>query len=205
MKVCSVICLWCVPHAAAPPAERLPLAALLALASAAFITILTEALPAGLLPQMAHSLSVSEALVGQLVTIYAIGSLLAAIPLTAMTQRLRKRPLLLAAIAGFAVANSITCLSANFTVIVAARFLAGVSAGMLWALVAGYAARIAPPHRRGQAIAIAMVGTPKHSRQPTMLPSKVPAGTPSDSASGVPTMAIAIAWPRRCGGAMRAA
>lgn len=36
--------------------ERLPLAALLALATSGFITILTEALPAGLLPQMGSSL-----------------------------------------------------------------------------------------------------------------------------------------------------
>jgi hypothetical protein len=60
---------------------------------------------------------------------------------------------------------------------------------------------------RAQAInatAITVI-TPKHNRQPTILPSRVPAGTPSDNASGVPTMAIAIAWPRRCGGAMRAA
>lgn len=45
--------------------ERLPLASLLALATAAFITILTEALPAGLLLQMAQGLAVSEAWVGQ--------------------------------------------------------------------------------------------------------------------------------------------
>ncbi|VFR85302.1 Major facilitator family transporter [plant metagenome] len=76
--------------------DRLPLASLLALAMAAFITILTEALPAGLLPQMAHGLAVSEAWVGQTVTIYAVGSLVAAIPLTAATQGVRRRPLLLA-------------------------------------------------------------------------------------------------------------
>jgi predicted MFS family arabinose efflux permease len=35
--------------------DRMPIASLLALAMAAFITILTEALPAGLLPQMARA------------------------------------------------------------------------------------------------------------------------------------------------------
>lgn len=58
--------------------DRLPLASLLALAMAAFLTILTEALPAGFLPQMAQGLAVSESWVGQTVTIYAIGSLVAA-------------------------------------------------------------------------------------------------------------------------------
>ena len=87
-------------------AHRMPVASLLALALAAFITILTEALPAGLLPQMAQGRAVSEAWVGQTVTVYAIGSLVAAIPLTAATQGVRRRPLLLAAIGGFAIANT---------------------------------------------------------------------------------------------------
>lgn len=42
----------------------------------------------------------------------------------------------------------------------AARFLAGVSAGLLWALLAGYAARMVPEHLKGRAIAVAMVGIP---------------------------------------------
>ncbi|WP_182655712.1 MFS transporter [Stenotrophomonas lacuserhaii] len=150
---------------------RLPLASLLALAMAAFITILTEALPAGLLPQMAQSLAVSEAWVGQTVTIYAIGSLMAAIPLTAATQGLRRRPLLLAALAGFVLANTVTTLSTSYVLTMTARFLAGVSAGVLWALLAGYAARMVPDHQKGRAIAVAMVGTP------LALSLGVPAGT----------------------------
>ncbi|NSX04964.1 MFS transporter [Cupriavidus gilardii] len=157
--------------APAPGCDSLPLGALLALAMAAFITILTEALPAGLLPQMAVSLAVSEALVGQLVTVYAIGSLIAAIPLTAATQGLRRRPLLLFAIGGFAVANTVTTLSSSYAVTMVARFVAGVSAGLLWALLAGYAARMVPEHQKGRAIAIAMVGTP------LALSLGVPAGT----------------------------
>ncbi|MBL0865543.1 MFS transporter [Pectobacterium carotovorum] len=151
--------------------DRLPIASLLALATAAFITILTEALPAGLLPQMAQGLAVSEAWVGQTVTIYAMGSLAAAIPLTAATQGVRRRPLLLAAIAGFAVANAITAFSGSYVLTMAARFLAGISAGLLWALLAGYAARMVPEHQKGRAIAIAMVGTP------LALSLGVPAGT----------------------------
>jgi len=139
---------------------RLPMAALLALAMAGFITIMTEALPAGLLPHMASGLAVSEALVGQLVTVYAVGSLVAAIPLTAFTQRLRRRPLLLAAIVGFAVANTVTALSTSYVLTILARFVAGVSAGLLWALLAGYAARMVAVRQQGRAIAVAMLGAP---------------------------------------------
>ncbi|WP_454867504.1 MFS transporter [Pseudomonas farris] len=151
--------------------DRMPYAPLLALAMAAFITILTEALPAGLLPQMAQGLAVSEAWVGQTVTAYAIGSLIAAMPLTMATQGFRRRPLLLAAIAGFAIANTVTTFSTSFTLTIAARFVAGVAAGLLWALLAGYAARLVPEHRKGRAIAIAMVGTP------LALSLGIPAGT----------------------------
>ncbi|WP_439671508.1 putative arabinose efflux permease AraJ, MFS family [Cupriavidus necator] len=139
---------------------RLPLPALLALAVAGFITVLTEALPAGLLPQIGAGLAISEPLAGQFVTIYAFGSLVAAMPLTAATQGLRRRPLLLLAIAGFAVANAVTGWSGSYVLTMAARFLAGVSAGLLWALLAGYAARMVPDHLKGRAIAVAMVGIP---------------------------------------------
>ncbi|WP_068084592.1 MFS transporter [Novosphingobium rosa] len=140
--------------------DSLPLPGLLALAASGFLTILTEALPAGLLPQIAQGLTISQAMAGQMITIYALGSLLAAIPLTKATQHWPRRPLLLLAIAGFAGVNLVTALSSSYAVIMGARFLAGVSAGLLWALLAGYAGRMVPAHLQGRAIAIAMVGTP---------------------------------------------
>ncbi|MCU7645714.1 MFS transporter [Pseudomonas piscis] len=150
----------CQESRTAPADERLPLPALIALALAAFITMLTETLPAGLLPQIGASLGVAEALAGQLVTCYALGSLVAAIPLTVATQGMRRRPLLLLALAGFVVANSITTFSASYLLILLARFLAGVSAGLVWALLAGYAARMVSDRLKGRAIAVVMTGTP---------------------------------------------
>lgn len=156
---------------AATAVTRLPLGGLLALACAGFVTILTEALPAGLLSPMSVDLGVSRALVGQLVTVYALGSLLAALPMTALTRRLPRRPLLLAAIAGFAVVNTLTALTHDYTVMLVARFVAGISAGLLWSLVAGYASRMVVPSLQGRAIAVAMVGTP------LALSLGIPAGT----------------------------
>ncbi|WP_395606698.1 MFS transporter [Pseudomonas sp. B22129] len=164
----------CPSLAQAAPTTRqdaLPLAGLLALACAGFITILTEAMPAGLLPQMSVGLGVSPALVGQLVTLYALGSLLAAIPLTLWTRSWRRRPLLLVAIGGFALVNSVTALSSHYGLTLVARFFAGVFAGLLWALLAGYASRMVAPHLQGRAIAVAMLGAP------LALSLGVPAGT----------------------------
>ena len=151
--------------------ERLPLGALLALATAGFITVMTEAMPAGLLPQMSEGLNVSQALIGQLVTLYAIGSILAAIPLTIATRGWRRRPLLLTAIGGFAIANVITAVSDLYWLTLIARLIAGVFAGLLWALLAGYASRMVAPHLQGRAITVAMLGAP------LALSLGIPAGT----------------------------
>ncbi|MFF8726229.1 MFS transporter [Streptomyces sp. NPDC015171] len=162
------------PPAPKEPAERgqkLPLAALLALATAVFITSLTETLPAGLLPEMSHDLQASESATGQTVTIYAIGTALTAIPLTAATAGWRRKRLLLTAVAGFAAANTVTAVSSVYGLTMAARFVAGVAAGLAWALLAGYARRMAPPALQGRAIAIAMAGIP------VALSLGVPAGT----------------------------
>ncbi|GGY02201.1 MFS transporter [Streptomyces hiroshimensis] len=151
--------------------ERLPLAALLALATAVFITSLTETLPAGVLPAMSRDLGVSESAAGQTVTIYAIGTALTAIPLTAATAGWRRKGLLLTAMAAFAVANTVTAVSADYLLTMAARSAAGVAAGLAWALLAGYARRMAPVALQGKAIAIVMTGIP------VALSLGVPAGT----------------------------
>ncbi|GAA3074022.1 MFS transporter [Streptosporangium carneum] len=151
--------------------RRLPLPALLALATAVFITSLTETLPAGVLPAMSADLGASEPAMGQAVTIYAIGTALTAIPLTAATAGWRRKRLLLTAMAGFAVANTVTAVSVDFPLTMAARFVAGVAAGLAWALLAGYARRMSPVHLQGKAVAIVMTGIP------IALSLGVPAGT----------------------------
>ncbi|WP_329034323.1 MFS transporter [Streptomyces sp. NBC_00178] len=166
------------PAAAAPDPtsggeaqRKLPLFALLALATAVFITSLTETLPAGLLPAMSQDLRVSESATGQTVTVYAIGTALTAIPLTAATAGWRRKKLLLTAMGGFAVANTVTAVSTVYELTMAARFVAGVAAGLAWALLAGYARRMAPAHLQGKAMAVAMAGIP------VALSLGVPAGT----------------------------
>ncbi|MEE4915283.1 MFS transporter [Pseudomonas alliivorans] len=140
--------------------KKLPLGALLALAMTGFICIVTETLPAGLLPAIGNGLGVSPSLAGQMVTVYALGSLLAAIPLTVATQSWRRRTVLLLPILGFLIFNSVTALSSNYWLTLVARFFAGASAGLAWSLIVGYARRMVIPQLQGKAMAIAMVGTP---------------------------------------------
>ena len=140
--------------------ERLPIGALLALAMTGFICIVTETLPAGLLPLISEGLAISPSLAGQMVTAYALGSVLAVIPMTIATRGWRRRNVLLLTIVGFLLFNSITALSSHYGVTLVARFFAGVAAGLAWSLLAGYARRMVAPHQQGRALALAMVGTP---------------------------------------------
>jgi len=140
--------------------ERLPIGALLALAMTGFICIVTETLPAGLLPLISDGLAISPSMAGQMVTAYALGSVLAVIPMTIATRGWRRRNVLLLTIVGFLLFNSITALSSHYGVTLVARFFAGVAAGLAWSLLAGYARRMVAPHQQGKALALAMVGTP---------------------------------------------
>jgi len=140
--------------------RRLPLAPLLAFAMTGFIAILTETLPAGLLPAIGEGLNVSQVMAGQLVSIYALGSLLAAIPLTVLTSEWRRKKVLLLAVGTFVVFNTITTVSTSYSLTLVARFMSGVAAGLAWGILAGYARRLVPADLQGRALAIAMVGIP---------------------------------------------
>lgn len=142
------------------PRRRLPFSALLALAAACFVTVMTEALPAGLLPQMSADLGVSQSTMGQSVTVFAVGSLLAAIPLTALTAGWPRRRLILITLAGFVLSTAVTAASSDLSLTLVSRFVGGVAAGLLWALAAGYARRLVAPENAGRAMAIAMAGVP---------------------------------------------
>jgi predicted MFS family arabinose efflux permease len=157
----------------------MPWSALLSLATAAFITILTEALPAGVLPEIAADLRVSESLAGQFVTFYALGCVVATIPLSRAVRGYRQKWVILIAIASFAFVNLATALSSIYVLTLGARFLAGAISGLLWAQVAGQASRISPPHLRGRAISIAMLGIP------AALSFGIPGGT---------LIGIAVGW-----------
>jgi predicted MFS family arabinose efflux permease len=146
---------------AAPSTARtasLPPRGLLALGTAACTAVTTQLLPAGLLPQLGAALHVPQGRVGFLVSAYAAASLASAIPLTAGLRGLRRRPLLIGVLGGFALCNAVTAASSTYPLTFAARLLAGAMDGMLWALLVGAAARMVAAERRGRAIAIVLAG-----------------------------------------------
>lgn len=150
---------------------RLPLGSLLALAVTCFVTLLSETLPAGLLLQMSDDLGISTSTAGQTVTVFAIGCLVGAIPLTSLTASLPRRAVVVGMLLGFVVVNTATALAPSLPILLVTRFLAGLGAGMTWALVPSYARRLSPPHLAGRAIALTALGST------LALAVGVPAGT----------------------------
>ena len=122
-------------------ADRLPWAALLVMALMGFLLIATETMPAGLLAQIAGGLDVSEGAAGQLVSAYALGTIIASIPLVALTRGMRRKPVFLVGIIGSLVANTVTAISPAITLTLVTRLVAGAFSGLLWGMLAGVAGR----------------------------------------------------------------
>ncbi|MFJ1796203.1 MFS transporter [Kitasatospora griseola] len=148
------------PAAPVTSSQGLRWSPLLALATAAFLGIVTEALPAGVLPEMARDLRVGESAMGQSLTGYALATGLSAIPLARATARWNRKRLVLAAVAVLLVANAVTALSPSYPLTMAARIAGGVAVAAIWAELVGYARRLTPPQLHGRAIAVTGIGVP---------------------------------------------
>jgi predicted MFS family arabinose efflux permease len=142
------------------PAGRFPWAALLIMALMGFLLIATETTPAGLLPQIAAGMNITDGTAGQFVSAYALGTVVAAMPAIAMTRGMRRKPVFLVGILGFLAANLITAFSTDLVLSLGARLLAGAFSGLLWGMLAGYARRITAAEHSGRALSVASLGTP---------------------------------------------
>ncbi len=128
------------------------------MASVTFVGILSELVPSGILPQMTEGLGVEESDVGFLVGVYALASAVAAIPLISATLAFNRKALLMALLIGFAVSNVVVGVSSSYPVIISARIVGGICAGVMWPMIAAYGTRLVPEHMHGKAITVIMSG-----------------------------------------------
>ncbi|HMO48386.1 MAG TPA: MFS transporter [Rubrivivax sp.] len=124
------------------------------MASVTFVGILSELVPSGVLPQMTAGLGVSESQVGLLVGVYALAPAVCAIPLVSATLAVNRKKLLLALLIGFAASNIVVAIASSYELIVAARILGGICAGVMWPMIAAYGTRLVPEHMHGKAISV---------------------------------------------------
>ncbi|WP_211300683.1 MFS transporter [Simplicispira suum] len=128
------------------------------MASVTFVGILSELVPSGILPQMTEGLGVEESDVGFMVGVYALASAIAAIPLVSATLAFNRKTLLMALLVGFAASNVVVGLSSSYPVIIGARIVGGICAGVMWPMIAAYGTRLAPSNMHGKAITVIMSG-----------------------------------------------
>ena len=134
---------------------RLPL---VVLPLGAFVTVTAEALPVGLLRQMAEGLRTSPSQVGLLVAWFAVVAGTTPVLLTRATRRLDRRTVAVAALLVFAAACAVTAAASAFAVVFAARALLAACHALLFTVGMLVLVRLAPPGRRGTAAGAMVVG-----------------------------------------------
>ncbi|HKT55449.1 MAG TPA: MFS transporter [Microbacterium sp.] len=144
-------------HRASARKPRLPFVVFV-LASGTFLMLTTEFVIAGILPDVAADLRISLAQAGSLITWFAVGMVVGAPSMTAVTMRLPKRTALIIAMAVFVAGHVVVAISADFRVLVFARVLTAFAAGTFWAVSAIVATRAAGPGSGARAIGVVSAG-----------------------------------------------
>ncbi|MGI4893533.1 MAG: MFS transporter [Janthinobacterium lividum] len=132
--------------------------AILALALGAFGIGTTEFVALGLLPDMAADFDVSIATAGWLVSAYALGVVVGAPTLTALTHSMPRKRVLIGLMGLFALGHVATALAPSFGALVGARFFSGLAHGAFFGAAAVVARKIAPAGKQGQALALVFTG-----------------------------------------------
>nr|WP_286178488.1 MFS transporter [Arthrobacter sp. SLBN-53] len=141
---------------AADPAVRA--LAVLALALGGFGIGTTEFVAMGLLPDIASGFGVSEPTAGHVISAYALGVVIGAPTIAALTARVPRRALLLGLMAVFTLGNLASALAPSYTTLVIARFVAGLPHGAFFGIAALAAAHLMGPRNRAKAVAYVLSG-----------------------------------------------
>jgi MFS transporter, DHA1 family, inner membrane transport protein len=142
----------------APPRARHFVLAVLALAMGGFAIGTTEFVTMGLLPQIAHGVDVSIPVAGHVISAYAVGVVIGAPVLAFLGARLPRRGLLVALMVACAVGNAASALASSYGLLTLARVATGFPHGAYFGVASLVAASLAPPARKGRAVAMVMLG-----------------------------------------------
>jgi DHA1 family inner membrane transport protein len=132
--------------------------AVLALALGGFAIGTAEFVTMGLLPQIARGVGASIPATGHVISAYAVGVVVGAPVLAFLGARWPRRGLLVALMLAYAVFNAASALATNFHLLVLARFVDGLPHGAYFGVASLVAASMAPPERKGRAVALVMLG-----------------------------------------------
>lgn len=123
-----------------------------------FIVGMVEMMVAGIMNLMSHDLHVSEAVIGQLVTLYALTFAIAGPILVKLTNRFAPRPVLLWTLSLFVIGNLIIAVAPNFTILVLGRIVSSAAATLIVVKILALTAMLTAPQHRGKMIGIVYSG-----------------------------------------------
>ncbi|WP_105973987.1 MFS transporter [Streptomyces geranii] len=138
--------------------RRTPTLALLALAVGAFGIGTTEFVMMGLLPEVADDLGVSIPSAGHLVSAYALGVVIGAPLLAAVTARMSRRKLLIGLMVLFVAGNALSAFAPTYDTLLAARFLSGLPHGAFFGVGAVVATTMVAPERKARSVSLMFLG-----------------------------------------------
>src|SRR4051812_45590341 len=149
---------------APPTTDRAPLTtvrtvvALVALALGGFAIGTTEFVTMGLLPDIAEGVAVDIPTAGHVISAYALGVVLGAPVIAALSARLPRRALLVGLMAAFLIGNALSALAPGYATLLLARFLSGLPHGAYFGVASLVAAALVPAEFRGRAVSSVMLG-----------------------------------------------
>jgi predicted MFS family arabinose efflux permease len=114
---------------------------------------------APLLPGLGQDLSVSLVAAGQLVTVFTLSYAFSSPILTALTGSIGRRNLLIGSMIAFSAANLLAALATDYWLLMAARVLLALAAGLYVPNANALAGAVVRPQHRGRALAIVSGGT----------------------------------------------
>lgn len=132
--------------------------ALLALAVGAFGIGTTEFVMMGLLPNVADDLHISIPTAGHLVSAYALGVVIGAPLLAAVTAKLPRRRVLIGLMALFVVGNAVSAAAPDYHWLMVARFVSGLPHGAFFGVGAVVATGLVGPERRARSVSLMFLG-----------------------------------------------
>lgn len=112
----------------------------------------------GILPGVAADLGISIPQAGHMISAYALGVVVGAPLIAALSARIERRRLLIGLMLFFGLANLLGGVVSSHGGALLARFLAGMPHGAYFGIAALMAASMVPANRRGQAIGRVMLG-----------------------------------------------
>ncbi len=130
----------------------------LALAVGGFAIGTGEFATMGFLPDLAHTLDITEPTAGHVISAYALGVVVGSPIIAVLAAKLPRRTLLLGLMAIFALGNLASALAPGYHALLGLRFLTGMPHGAYFGVASLVAASLAPPGGRARAVGRIMMG-----------------------------------------------